>query len=124
MRIDNGHLSSISAPDSPSGHPRKQISPQPCQNSPWLGAHPVSRGISCSFPPDFPNANNVEWLGKWLRETVIVNTYFPDLAAITTASPRFLPFLSFPFPSLRDPPSQYAYAFVNYRAIPRKLWCD
>lgn len=42
------------------------------------------------LPPYFPNPNNVERLGKWLREKGILNTYFPNLGAIKEAVGRFL----------------------------------
>ena len=59
--------------------------------APFLDDHPALHLIF--LPPYSPNLNNVERLWKWLRETVILNTYFPDLAAIQAAVGRFLRYL-------------------------------
>jgi transposase len=60
--------------------------------APYLAAHPQ---LDLRFlPPYSPNLNNVERLWKWLREKVILNTYFPNLAAIQAAIGRFLEYLS------------------------------
>ncbi len=58
---------------------------------PVLADHPARHLLF--LPPYSPNLNNVERLWKWLREKVILHTYFPDLAAIKTAIQRFLRFL-------------------------------
>ena len=59
--------------------------------TPFLADHPELHLLFS--PPYSPNLNNVERLWKWLREKVVLNTYFPDLAAIKTAIQRFLRFL-------------------------------
>ena len=55
--------------------------------SPFLADHPALHLLF--LPPYYPNLNNVERLWKWLREKVILNTYFPELAAIKNAIRRF-----------------------------------
>ncbi len=59
--------------------------------APFLADHPARHLLF--LPPYSPHWNNVERLWKWLREKVILNTYFPDLVAIKTAIQRFLRFL-------------------------------
>ena len=59
--------------------------------APFLADHPARHLLF--LPPYSPHWNNVERLWKWLREKVILNTYFPDLAAINTAIQCFLRFL-------------------------------
>lgn len=60
--------------------------------APYLANHPE---LDLRFlPPYSPNLNNTERLWKWLREKVILNTYFPNLDAIRTAIARFLQFLT------------------------------
>ena len=46
------------------------------------------------LPPYSSNLNNTERLWKWLREKVILNTYFPKLEAIRQAIARFRDFLA------------------------------
>ncbi len=59
---------------------------------PYLAAHPE---LDLRFlPPYSPNLNNTERLWKWLREKVILNTYFPNLDAIRRAIARFLAYLA------------------------------
>ena len=59
--------------------------------APFLADHPELHLVF--LPPYSPNLNNVERLWKWLREKVILNTYFPNLGAIKEAIGRFLRFL-------------------------------
>lgn len=60
--------------------------------APYLANHPE---LDLRFlPPYSPNLNHTERLWKWLREKVILNTYFPNLDAIRTAIARFLQFLT------------------------------
>ncbi len=59
--------------------------------APFLASHTARHLLF--LPPYSPNLNNVERLWKWLREKVILHTYFPDLGAIKTAIQRFLRFL-------------------------------
>ena len=50
--------------------------------APYLAAHPQ---LDLRFlPPYSPNLNNVERLWKWLREKVILNTYFPNFEYLST----------------------------------------
>ncbi|NMP21572.1 IS630 family transposase [Sulfobacillus sp. DSM 109850] len=59
---------------------------------PYLEDHPE---LDLRFlPPYSPNLNNTERLWKWLREKVILNTYFPDLEAIRRAIARFRDYLT------------------------------
>lgn len=59
---------------------------------PYLMDHPE---LDLRFlPPYSPNLNNTERLWKWLREKVILNTYFPNLDAIRHAIARFLSYLA------------------------------
>lgn len=59
--------------------------------APFLADHPALHLLF--LPPYSPNLNNVERLWKWLREKVILNTYFPNLGAIKKAVGHFLRFL-------------------------------
>jgi putative transposase len=59
--------------------------------APFLADHAALHLVF--LPPYSPNLNNVERLWKWLREKVILNTYFPNLGAIKEAVGRFLRFL-------------------------------
>ncbi len=60
--------------------------------APFLADHAARHLVF--LPPYSPNhIHNVERLGKWLREKVILYTYFPNLGAIKDAVGRFLRFL-------------------------------
>ena len=60
--------------------------------APFLAGHPALHllsPISCSYHLVFPELNDVDRIGKWLREKVVLKRYFPGLVAIKTAIQGF-----------------------------------